>query len=331
MEEAAFFPGRYLRLQRLDLLIVAGSNQLSDYNGGPWAFPYTIAAWSSAARLAGTPVAFLSVGAGPIRSPLSRKLIRASLEASSYRSYRDAGSRETIEALGVPGPHRVAPDLAHGLRFDMPVTRSARGAGRTIVVNPLPYFDPRYWAESDPVIYGRYVELLAAFATERLDHGDRVRFVPTQLRADPPVIDDIVRCMGTRAARLDPEDRLDPPVATFEDLLGVLGEADVVVATRFHGAVIAQMLAKPVIGIAYRRSTTDLLADTGQGTYSIDATALSVEALRDCLQALEADSGAAERIRSRGREYRAALDAQYDLVLGTRRTAAELPRTAGAS
>jgi polysaccharide pyruvyl transferase WcaK-like protein len=90
----------------------------------------------------------------------------------------------------------------------------------------------------------------------------------------------------------------------------------VVVATRFHGVVLAQMLGKPTIGIAYRRSTTDLLADVGQGAYSIEIGALTLEGLWDRLRALEQDEGAARRIAARMEEYRRALDAQYDRVLG---------------
>jgi polysaccharide pyruvyl transferase WcaK-like protein len=183
-------------------------------------------------------------------------------------------------------------------------------------VNPLPYFDPRFWAESDRAVYERYVDLLAAFAGRLLGRGYRVRLIPTQLRADPPVIADVVRALERLSSAL-PADRLDPAVSSFEELLARLAEADVVVATRFHGVVLAQMLGKPTIGIAYRRSTTDLLADVGQGAYSIDAGALTLEGLWERLESLESDSGAARRIAERLGAYREALAAQYDLVLGT--------------
>lgn len=313
--EAAFWTTRYKRMRRIDLLIVAGSNQLSDYFGGPWGFPYSVCAWSAAARMAGTRVAFLSVGAGPIRSPLSRSFIRAALAWSEYHSHRDLGSIDTIKALGVAGPHRVAPDLAQGLRIDVPRSRPRTAVRRTVVVNPLPYFDPRYWAEKDQAVYDRYVNLLAAFAGKLLERGYRVRFAPTQLRADPPVIADVIRALGHRPAEEIPDDRMDPPVATFEDLVALLAEADVVVATRFHGVVLAQLLGKPTIGIAYRRSTTDLLHDVGQGAYAIDMADLTLSGLLARLTALEADQGAAERIVARMKVLREALAEQYDLVL----------------
>ncbi len=317
--EASFWTVRYRRMRGTDLLLIAGSNQLSDYVGGPWAFPYTVYSWCVAARLAGARVAFLSVGAGPVRSRLSGLFIRKALASASFCSYRDVGSRDTAQSLGVPGPHRVAPDLAHGLRFDPPAKGPIHSpdTGRTVVVNPLPYFDPRFWAENDPRTYAAYVGLLAAFATKLRGQGHRVRFIPTQLRADPPVIADIVRALGTQGATGEAAvDRVDPPVATFADLLAALAEADVVVATRFHGVVLGQMLGKPTIGIAYRRSTTDLLADVGQGAYAIDIKDLSLAGLLDRFHALTSDGGATERIARRLEEYREALVKQYDEVLG---------------
>jgi polysaccharide pyruvyl transferase WcaK-like protein len=302
-------------MRRVDLLIVAGSNQLSDYFGGPWGFPYSVCAWSAAARLAGAPVAFLSVGAGPIRSPLSGFFIRTALSWSAYHSLRDVGSRDAVQAVGAPGPHPIAPDLAQGLKVP-PVSGSRPERGRrTVVVNPLPYFDPRYWAERDAAVYLRYVDLLAAFTRELLSRGYRVRFAPTQLRADPPVIADVVRALG-RPSDEAPGERIDPAVATFEDLIALLGEADVVVATRFHGVVLAQLIGRPTIGIAYRRSTTDLLIEVGQGAYVLDIRELTLAGLLARLAAIEADSGAGERVRARMCEFRDALAAQYDLVLG---------------
>ncbi len=315
--EAAFWGKRYSSLRRIDLLIVAGSNQLSDYVGGPWGFPYTIFAWSVAARLTGTRVAFLSVGAGPLRTRLGRYFLRKAIGWAVYSSFRDEGSRDTIKSLGVGAPHRVAPDLAHGLRFEVPSDGPRPAATRTVVVNPLPYMDPRFWAESDSDAYARYVDLLASFARTLLERGHRVRLVPTQLRADPPVIADVMRALGPRPRSEALHDRIDPPVAGFEDLIAILAEADVVVATRFHGVVLAQMLGKPTIGIAYRRSTTDLLVDVGQGAYAIDIAALTLDGLLGRLEALEADRGASGRLAARIETYRKAVAAQYDELLGS--------------
>jgi polysaccharide pyruvyl transferase WcaK-like protein len=315
LEEAAFWTVRYRHARRLDLLIVAGSNQLSDYYGGAAGFPYTLWAWSVAARFAGARVAFLSVGAGPIRSRWSGALLKSALSLADVRSYRDAGSVAAVAAIGVPGPHTIAPDLAHGLRVRPAAAAPPAGP---VVINPLPYFDPRSWAERDAAVYRRYVDTIASFATALRSRGRQVRFVPTQLRADPPVVADILAAMGVSVQEAARADGLvfAAPVATFDDLVAQLSAARTIVAARFHGALLSQMLGKPTVGIVYRRSTQDLLEDVGQGAYAIDIREMTAERLLERLDALERDEGAEERIQRRLEEYREALAKQYARVWG---------------
>src|SRR3989454_8667900 len=45
--ELRFLVQSYRRLRGTDLLLVAGSQQLNDYWGGPWAFPFTLFKWRS--------------------------------------------------------------------------------------------------------------------------------------------------------------------------------------------------------------------------------------------------------------------------------------------
>src|SRR5207247_11214974 len=61
--ELAFLARSYRNLPGTVLLLVAGSQQLNDYWGGPWGFPFTLFKWSLLARATGTKVAVLSPGA----------------------------------------------------------------------------------------------------------------------------------------------------------------------------------------------------------------------------------------------------------------------------
>jgi polysaccharide pyruvyl transferase WcaK-like protein len=54
---------------------------------------------------------FVSVGGGPIRHPLSRCFVKAALALADYRSYRDASSKDHLEATN----DVVYPDLAFSL------------------------------------------------------------------------------------------------------------------------------------------------------------------------------------------------------------------------
>ena len=62
-------------LRRLDLLIVSGGGQLDDAWGGARAHPLNLLRWTLLAQAARVPVAFISVGAGPIFSSWSERFL----------------------------------------------------------------------------------------------------------------------------------------------------------------------------------------------------------------------------------------------------------------
>ena len=92
--ESVFIVRSWRRLRGTDMLLIAGSNQLEDWFGGPWGYPYTILLWTVLARAVGARVAFVCVGAGPLNSRLSRWLCVRALALASYASFRDAESLE---------------------------------------------------------------------------------------------------------------------------------------------------------------------------------------------------------------------------------------------
>lgn len=314
--ELVFVARSFAALRRIDRLVIAGGGQLGDYFGGPWGYPLALFRWCLLARLAGARVAFVSVGAEPIRSPTSKRLLRWALALADYRSFRDESSRALIERIGASGPHAVCPDLVHGLR--LPRRRVPREAEATLTVgiNPIPFFDARYWTEHDDAVYQHYVSTLAAFASWLIDRGHRVVFFPTQIYADPPVIRDIELALK-RTARLGWEERVDaPPVASFDGLSAALSLVDVVVASRFHGIIFSFLLDRPVLGLSYYRKTEDLMTDMGQSDYVLAIRALELDTLIGRFARLELNlASALAAIRRRRAELTLALDAQYERIL----------------
>ncbi len=317
LQEVLFLVRSFHRLKGLDLLIIAGSNQLLDNFGGPWGFPYTLLKWSLLVRARGARLVFLSIGAGPIRSALSRVFIKWALGLGHYRSYRDEGSKRLLEEIRLVRQDRVSPDLVFSLRTpDVPVHSSRSRPSRIVGINPMPWCDPRYWPEPREDLYGRYIETLASFATWLLHKGYAVLFFPTQLRADPPVIRDVVRLVESQGILNAPERIINQPVMTFDDLLSTIALTDMVVATRFHGILISCMMHKPVLGIAYQKKSRELLTGLGQSEYVCDITNVDLESLQERFVSLEAHE---EKIRYGLREkvveYRELLDRQYDDIL----------------
>jgi polysaccharide pyruvyl transferase WcaK-like protein len=262
-------------------------------------------------------LAFVSVGAGPLASSLSRFFIKRAVRLAHYRSLRDIGSRKVMESLGSPSDTLVMPDLAHSLPIGLSEPRSSADArGAVVGINVFPHCDPRYWPIEDPARYARYVQKLAGVVAAVIDRGDRVVLLPTQVRADPQVIDDVERTLLRTGRPIDASRSAVASCISLEDLTRQIAGCDFVVATRFHGVVMALLLTKPVIAISNHPKTSDLMADMGLSAYVLDIDAWDVTSLMERLQALR--KGAEDirgRIAARVQEHRTALARQYDAVL----------------
>jgi polysaccharide pyruvyl transferase WcaK-like protein/glycosyltransferase involved in cell wall biosynthesis len=309
---------RILRhLRRVDLLLVAGSNQMLDNFGGPWEFPYINLKWSILARMAGCRVAWISVGAGPLDSRLSRRFVRASLRLADYVSVRDEGSLRLLRDIGVKREILVFPDLAHGLAHDQGALapRERDGGRPTIGINPMPMYDGRYWPEAAPEKNRRFVSELAALAAGAIKEGHDVFFFATHPR-DARVARDILALMEAEHGQRPGGADLVRSSATTEALLRDIASADLVVTTRFHGALLSLLVGRPTLAISYYRKTQELMADLGHG----DDLAIPLDDLRaaDALERLRLLEDRAEKLvpamRQKSAEYRAALREQYDRV-----------------
>lgn len=301
------------RVRGLDLLIIAGSHQLNDFVGGPWAFPYTVLKWTLLAREAGAKVVFLSLGAGPISSWMGRVFLRQALKLASYRSYRDVTAKREVDGL-FEQTDEVVPDLAFSLDLRIDRKESARAGRRIVGINPMPLYTD-YWHETNLSKYEIYVRKLAKFADRLVEGGCEVHFIPTQLRVDPSVIADVRKHMATSNRPECEELIVEPIVQSLDHLLSALGAVDIMVATRYHGILLSLALQKPVLAIAYHDKSRDVMEWLGLAKYSVDGDSFTADALTDVMRLLESDGSAiATSLRQQLPGFRSAVQAQYDEV-----------------
>ena len=103
-------------LRDAELLIVPGTNLLTDVDGLLGYGPYNLFRWALTARIRRCELTFLSVGAGPIHGTLGRMLVRGALSLAASRSYRDHSTKEYLERIGFrTDGDPVVPDLAFSL------------------------------------------------------------------------------------------------------------------------------------------------------------------------------------------------------------------------
>ncbi len=305
-------------------MIFAGSHQLNDFVGGPWHYPYTVLKWALLARNAGAKVVFLSLGAGPIDTWLGRSFIRRALKLSSYRSYRDETSKQVVDTLHVFETNKVVPDLAFSLDSPLMSKEAARSVGPVVGINPLPLYTD-YWYLTDEKKYQTYIGKLAAFADWLVGRGCVVHFIPTQLKVDPAVIDDVRRRMTSNGKPEYDKLIVQPTIHSLDDLLSALSELDIMVATRYHGILLSLALHKPVMAIAYHDKSRDLMNWLGQGDYVMKGETFSVDDLTDRFPVLEKESESiASALRQQTPDFQSSVQAQYDEVF---KLMEEMPET----
>ena len=310
----AVYVGRILT--QVDLLLISGGGQLDEFWGGPWHHPYTLFKWTALARLTRTTVAVLSVGAGTITSPVSRWCLRRTLQAARYRSYRDAGSKAIVhDRLGPEFDDPIVPDMAFGLPVSPPPPEN--GARRLVVaVGPLPYYDPRVWPKKDAAIYGRYLNLLAEFCQAMMAADVTLRFFVGEIQQDPPVIGDVLERLAGRGEDRSSPRLVVPRIESVSELISCLSDADIVLASRFHGALLSLLLRRPVLALSYERKVRQLMTDLGQGHFCLDIEQTSFGDLMTMFNQIHRtrDSVSAELDTRVAKETGAVL-AQFDRVV----------------
>jgi polysaccharide pyruvyl transferase WcaK-like protein len=269
--EVRHFVQGYRFLLNKDLLIVAGGGQLDEEWGGPWGHPFSLFKWALVAWAARVPYVMASVGACKVQSGLSRFFLSKALSMAEYRSYRDKHSR-TIAAEMHPlaAKDTVVPDLAFSLpppELPASVGIGSISEGLTVVaISPIVFAKPERWPSPDRVVYDRYLQQMVQLVSQLLNSGYFLIIVWSS-HADQSVIPELLD-------RLDPQSRkrlarqmLLPALATWKDLVAILLQADCVVASRLHSAILSFIARKPTVAISFDPKVDRVMQDVGQCDY----------------------------------------------------------------
>lgn len=310
--ETRFMRSMKSPLQRLDALLICGSNQFEDSFGGPWAFPYTLMKWVALAKSVGTPVYFVSVGASPMRYELSKWMLRYTLAEAEYLSFRDEGSQKLIEESVSDTRGRVYPDLANSLKRLPQDVRVDGSSLLHIAINPMPVSNGRYWYKNDPRTYRSYLSNLANFINYLNGEHHHVTLYNNH-PADQLAIRGVVDLLQKRG--IDPGTVELRQNETVPDLINTIAAADIVVATRFHSTVLPLRLGIPVMGICYERKSRELLEEMGLSAFSVDVYNFSYEDMIQKFEALLSRLGELKKsVHTNYCRYTASMDEQWDEI-----------------
>jgi polysaccharide pyruvyl transferase WcaK-like protein len=301
-----------------DVLIMTGTGMVGDYAIGPFDLHYDILRWAIISRLCRCKLLFVSVGGGPIRHPLSRRFIKAALALADYCSYRDASSKDHLEAVGIDVTnHAVYPDLAFSLpKAVIPANREPERRETMIGVGVINYHTRLGGSGSDQTIYRDYIARLASFVIRLLERRYTVRILIGDVVWDQDVREDLRKELEERGrCHYEAGRIIDEPASSVDELLLQLASVDVVVSSRFHNVLLGLMLGKPVMAISYHEKFQPLMSGVGLDEFSCDIEQIDVDELIGKVSKLVENAPAIKaQIAFKTESHRAALDEQYQRI-----------------
>jgi len=312
--EIVFLLKSLQRIRGLDMMIVGGSGQLIDVEGGPWNHPYNHFKWAVLSRLVGAKFVLFSVGAGPIETRMGKFFIRHSLSMSDYCSFRDSHSRDLIRKIGVRHRDSVFPDQAFGLAIESYLEQSPKAS--VVAVAPIAYADPRHWYEPDADAYQEYLSKMTDFVKWLISMDFTVVLFHTQVGGDDVVVSELIHRVQDEIHGRLPTSIIEHKVQWYSDSLKAISMADCVIASRFHAVLFSILLSRPVIGLSYHQKINDMMASLKYGDYVISISNFDVETLKKKFLTIQAKKQAiTELAKPLLIEYREQLRNQYRTVL----------------
>ena len=300
------------------MLIIPGTQVVSDYLNGPFSWPYDIFKWAIIAKLCRAKVLFLNIGVGPIYHPLSRWFIKASLKLSDYRSYRDLASKKYVEKMAhCQTCDVVYPDLAFSLqRALLPACQSVGKQRPVFGIGLKDYLGQEGLRDrNNNSTYRDYLNTLGDLVAWLCERKYIVRLIIGDVSYDSGVKQDFMELLYERGLMNSEDQIVSEPVFTVKQLLSQIATVDFLVTSRFHNLVLALMLNKPVVCLSDHRKLDSLMTEIGLTEYYLPLANLDFGDLTDRLVKLEKNAEALRPyIKQKTEEYRRTLDKQYNLI-----------------
>ena len=275
----------YSAARSFDAIFVPGTGILDDFGERWQGMPYQLALWGAAARLAGVPFGFVSIGAGPIVHPVSRRLMVSAARMARYRSFRDQASKDYMTNLGVDTTRDpVTPDIAFSLPLLKLSPSGAQGCedeaqDPIIGVGVMSYFGWKHRQEDGLQIYRHFMTQLSDFAVWLLERRFRVRLLIGDYN-DLPAVAELAHNLRTRSDGVFANRIIAEPAHSLNDIATQMADTELVVTTRFHNVVCALMTSKPVLSIGYAKKNDLLLELAGLGEFMQRVETLDLELLK---------------------------------------------------
>jgi polysaccharide pyruvyl transferase WcaK-like protein len=299
------------------MVMAPGTGLLNDYATSAFGRPYDILMWSILSKLCGCKLYFVSVGAGPVKSKVSRLFLKLSMKLADYRSFRDVYSRNYIHGLGFNSENDlIFPDLAFSLPPSMfAVNDKSESMGNVIGVGLKDYFGEEGMRDQGQKTYDDYLQKMGDFVAWLIENKYKVRLLVGDSLYDEPVKDDLLSLLAEREIQNERDGVFFDPVGKIEDLVCQLEKVDLIISPRFHNIIYGIMLGKPVISLAYHQKFAPIMEDLGLSEYCQDLDRLDIDTLMDQFRKLiESREEIVAGLEKKREQYRRETEEQYSLI-----------------
>jgi polysaccharide pyruvyl transferase WcaK-like protein len=251
-------------LRQADCLLVPGTGILDDFGASVMGHAFQLWRWCMAARAERKPIKFISVGAGPVEKPWSRRLFRWAARAADHRSYRDQASKDFArDVLRIDVRNdAVTPDIVFGLEHDAPPV------GPEVHVVGVGVMNYRAWLGAVEDAYEPHMRKLTQFTLDLLRQGKAIRILVGDAGDLDAARDFEGRLMRSMPDRADKISRAE--TSSLAALCAEIAKTDAVVATRFHTIVGALMSGRPAVSIGYADKNKAVMRAFGMEAYCQD-------------------------------------------------------------
>ena len=267
MSERPFWRSVQQEIRDLDILLIGGGNLMMDMFSAWPVYPFI---YAFLARRAKTPTMFFAVGAGPLQSRRGRWYFRKAARWAEALSFRDSPSLELIEKELGCKKNKLTLSADPAVLLKPPSTTIPRQASKPLRIGMTltPYFGSKYWPTSNPAIYHRYLQNMAAIIERTLAIFDaNVMLFATNHPSDLYPARDVMALLPDIERITIIEDRLN-----VADIISLLKSFDLFVGTRLHSLILAWIANTPSLALAYQPKVSSFYHRAEMDSYAFEFT-----------------------------------------------------------
>lgn len=273
-------------LKHADLVLLPGMGVFESELGGPiWGLPFTLCGASMVCWLRRTPFAMIGVGGSTEARPVVRLMNRSTFRRSSFASFRDQFSRDSLVEQGARvADAPVFPDIAFGLRSVR--DRSKPIGSLTVGIGMILFYDPEDAARGDKIRLA-YEAAMARFASGLLARGHRIRILIGD-GSDNEVAERLIEALTPGHPDCQQDGSVTYVVTgSHPELQKQIELVDLVVAARYHNLIFALKSGCPAIAVSYAPKCTKLMESAGFPAFAQSIETVDSHVLENQFETIE--------------------------------------------